>query len=133
MNIRVTAQNVKREWRHCDTRRNRVSQLNHLSLTFCAVTRVVILHSFVIWFEFSTIFALYFFAYMKSYDKSPFSSSAFNSTMKNTRAFFCVETFTSGHTFNSAEYYTAFTTLKKFKPYSNIRMLYDHSCSSTQF
>ena len=26
--------------------------------------------------------------------------------------FFCAETFTSGETFNSAEYYTAFTTFK---------------------
>ena len=46
MTIRVTARNVKRKWRHCDTRRSRVSQLTHLSLTCCAVTRMVILHSF---------------------------------------------------------------------------------------
>ena len=45
MTIRVTAQNVKRKWRHCDTRRSRVSQLNHLSLTLYAVTRMGILHS----------------------------------------------------------------------------------------
>ena len=36
----------KRKWRHCDTRRSRMSQLTHFSLTFCAVTRIVILHSF---------------------------------------------------------------------------------------
>ena len=37
-----------------------MSQLAHLSLTFCAVTGMVILHFFVIWFKFSTIAALYF-------------------------------------------------------------------------
>ena len=46
MTIRVTAQNVKRKWRHCDTRRSRVSQLAHLSLTFGAVTGMVMLHYF---------------------------------------------------------------------------------------
>ena len=39
---------------------------------------------FLIWSAFSIMFALYFFAYIKSYDMSPF-----NSTMKNTCAFLC--------------------------------------------
>ena len=52
------------------------------------------------------------------YDKSPFNSLPFNSTMKNTCAFF-VETFTSGEIFNSPECY-AFTTIKKSNHITNL-------------
>ena len=94
-------------------RRSRVSQLTHLSLTFYAVTRMLfILHSFCNMVRFFNYSRSLLFAYIKSYDKSPFNSSPFNSTMTNTWALFCVVTFTSGETFNSAECYTAFTTFK---------------------
>ena len=86
--------------------------VDSLELTFCAVTWMVILRPVCNIVRILTMFALYFLAYINSYDKSPFNSSPFNSTMKNTCALFCVEIFTSWDTFHNAESYTAFITYK---------------------
>ena len=66
---------------------------------------------FVIWFEFSTrIVMLHSFCNL---------SPPFNSTMKNTCVLFCIETFTNGDAFYSAECYTAFTTFKNSNHITN--------------